>query len=117
MERCPGRSPDPGPAPRCRFVAPESWRPLAIATRWPPRSRQAPTPCTSGWTGVQRAQARAANFPVAELAALVAWVHRAGVRAFVTLTTLVFEPSSDPRVTRAGAKAARGRGAGLVVLP
>ncbi len=38
------------------------------------------------------ARARAANFPSAELAPIVEWVHRANVRAYVTLNTLVFEP-------------------------
>ena len=38
------------------------------------------------------ARARAANFPSDELAAVVAWVHRAGAKAYVTLNTLVFEP-------------------------
>src|SRR5688500_10604442 len=38
------------------------------------------------------ARARAANFPSDQLADTVAWVHRAGARAYVTLNTLVFEP-------------------------
>jgi putative protease len=38
------------------------------------------------------ARARAANFPSDGLAEVVAWVHRAGARAYVTLNTLVFEP-------------------------
>ena len=38
------------------------------------------------------ARARAANFPSDGLAEVVAQVHRAGVRAYVTLNTLVFEP-------------------------
>ncbi|MDQ3335394.1 MAG: U32 family peptidase [Myxococcota bacterium] len=38
------------------------------------------------------ARARATNFPSDELAEIVAWVHRAGARAYVTLNTLVFEP-------------------------
>lgn len=38
------------------------------------------------------ARARAANFPSDGLGEIVAQVHRAGVRAYVTLNTLVFEP-------------------------
>ena len=38
------------------------------------------------------ARARAENFPSTGLAEVVAWVHRAGARVYVTLNTLVFEP-------------------------
>ncbi|HEU4734057.1 MAG TPA: DUF3656 domain-containing protein [Kofleriaceae bacterium] len=38
------------------------------------------------------ARARAANFASDTLAETIAWIHRAGVRAYVTLNTLVFEP-------------------------
>ncbi len=38
------------------------------------------------------ARARAANFALASLPAIVARIHRAGARAYVTLNTLVFEP-------------------------
>ncbi len=38
------------------------------------------------------ARARAANFALADLPDLVARIHRAGARAYVTLNTLVFEP-------------------------
>jgi putative protease len=38
------------------------------------------------------ARARATNFASDTLAETVAWIHRAGVRAYVTLNTLVFEP-------------------------
>src|SRR5215813_1007839 len=38
------------------------------------------------------ARARAINFPSDALADTVAWIHRAGARAYVTLNTLVFEP-------------------------
>jgi putative protease len=38
------------------------------------------------------ARARATNFPSDGLAEVVAWVHRAGARVYVTLNTLVFEP-------------------------
>ena len=38
------------------------------------------------------ARARAENFSSLNLAEVVAWVHRAGARAYVTLNTLVFEP-------------------------
>jgi len=38
------------------------------------------------------ARARAENFPSDGLAEIVAWVHRAGARLYVTLNTLVFEP-------------------------
>ena len=37
------------------------------------------------------ARARATNFPSDGLAEVVAWVHRAGAKAFITLNTLVFE--------------------------
>src|SRR5262245_9922448 len=57
------------------------------------------------------ARARAANFPSAGLAEVVAWVHRAGARAYVALNTLVFEPELPVveelvrRVAAAGADA------------
>src|SRR5689334_20318488 len=38
------------------------------------------------------ARARAKNFASDGLADVVAWIHRAGVRAYVALNTLVFEP-------------------------
>ncbi|HET7500604.1 MAG TPA: peptidase U32 family protein, partial [Kofleriaceae bacterium] len=38
------------------------------------------------------ARARAANFRSDTLAETVAWIHRAGVRAYVAFNTLVFEP-------------------------
>ena len=38
------------------------------------------------------ARARATNFASDSLAEVVAWIHRAGARAYVTLNTLVFEP-------------------------
>ena len=38
------------------------------------------------------ARARAENFPSTTLAEVVAWIHRGGARAYVTLNTLVFEP-------------------------
>jgi putative protease len=38
------------------------------------------------------ARARATNFPSAALGDVVAWIHRAGVRACVAMNTLVFEP-------------------------
>ncbi|HUJ63136.1 MAG TPA: DUF3656 domain-containing protein [Kofleriaceae bacterium] len=38
------------------------------------------------------ARARATNFPSSGLAEVIAQVHRAGARAYVTLNTLVFEP-------------------------
>lgn len=49
------------------------------------------------------ARARAANFDLATLPAVVARIHRAGARAYVTLNTLVFEPElpAMERVLRA----------------
>ncbi len=49
------------------------------------------------------ARARAANFALADLPAIVAQIHRAGARAYVTMNTLVFEPELEPceRVLRA----------------
>jgi putative protease len=38
------------------------------------------------------ARARADNFPSTDLAPIVAQIHRAGARAYVTLNTLIFEP-------------------------
>src|SRR5512146_1692382 len=38
------------------------------------------------------ARARAENFSSQNLAEVVAWIHRSGARAYVTLNTLVFEP-------------------------
>ncbi len=38
------------------------------------------------------ARARATNFSSESLAEVVSWIHHAGVRAYVTLNTLVFEP-------------------------
>ena len=57
------------------------------------------------------ARARATNFPSDDLAEVVAWVHRAGARAYVTMNTLVFEPELPVveelvrRVARAGVDA------------
>lgn len=57
------------------------------------------------------ARARATNFASDSLAETVAWIHRAGVRAYVTLNTLVFEPELPiveeliRRVAAAGADA------------
>jgi putative protease len=57
------------------------------------------------------ARARAANFPAGGLAEIVAWIHRAGARAYVALNTLVFEPELPVvealvrRVAAAGADA------------
>jgi putative protease len=57
------------------------------------------------------ARARAANFPSAGLADVIAQVHRAGARAFIALNTLVFEPELEVveelvrRVAAAGADA------------
>ncbi len=57
------------------------------------------------------ARARAANFSSDGLAEIVAWVHRAGARAYVALNTLVFEPELPVveelvrRVAAAGADA------------
>ncbi|HSK02763.1 MAG TPA: DUF3656 domain-containing protein, partial [Kofleriaceae bacterium] len=57
------------------------------------------------------ARARAANFPSEGLAEVVAWIHRAGARAYVALNTLVFEPELPAvealvrRVAAAGADA------------
>jgi len=45
------------------------------------------------------ARARAQNFPLAELSRVVARIHRAGAKAYVTLNTLVFEPEL-PEVER-----------------
>jgi putative protease len=55
------------------------------------------------------ARARAENFPSARLAETVAWVHRAGAKAFITLNTLVFEPELavvEELVRRVGAAGA-----------
>src|SRR5688572_5694519 len=38
------------------------------------------------------ARARAANFPSERLPEIVAWIHRGGAKAYITLNTLVFEP-------------------------
>jgi putative protease len=56
-----------------------------------------------GLTDGFNARARAANFALAELGDVVARVHRAGARAYVTLNTLVFEPElpAMERVLRA----------------
>jgi putative protease len=57
------------------------------------------------------ARARAVNFPSAELGEVIAQIHRAGVRACVTLNTLIFEPELPViealirRVAAAGADA------------
>ncbi|MBI2391195.1 MAG: U32 family peptidase [Deltaproteobacteria bacterium] len=53
------------------------------------------------------ARARAQNFPLAELRSVVARVHRAGAKAYVTLNTLVFEPelSEVERIVRGVAAA------------
>ncbi len=41
------------------------------------------------------ARARAANFAIADLPAVMARIHRAGARAYVTMNTLVFEPELE----------------------
>lgn len=57
------------------------------------------------------ARARATNFASAALGDVIAWIHRAGVRAYVALNTLVFEPELPVveqlirRVAAAGADA------------
>lgn len=57
------------------------------------------------------ARARAVNFPSDALAEIVAWIHRAGARLYVTMNTLVFEPELPVveellrRVAAAGADA------------
>src|SRR5277367_580740 len=57
------------------------------------------------------ARARAVNFPSTDLADVVAQVHRAGARAYITINTLVFEPELPiveeliRRVAAAGADA------------
>src|SRR5258705_5904793 len=64
-----------------------------------------------GLDGGFNARARAANFASAELGEVIAQIHRAGVRACVTLNTLVFEPELPVvealirRVAAAGADA------------
>ena len=54
------------------------------------------------------ARARATNFAVKDLPAVVASIHRAGARAYVTMNTLVFEPDIEhcERVLRALAASA-----------
>src|SRR3954468_14925324 len=41
------------------------------------------------------ARARAENFSSQNLAEVVAWIHRSGARAYVTLNTLIFEPELE----------------------
>jgi putative protease len=60
------------------------------------------------------ARARAANFSPERLPALVALIHRAGARAYLTLNTLVFEPEL-PAVARLIATAARAGVDALIV--
>src|SRR5688572_1573289 len=63
------------------------------------------------------ARARAANFPVAELADTVARIHRAGARAYVTMNTLVFEPELPVVEALLGRIAAAGVDAVIVQDP
>ena len=52
------------------------------------------------------ARARAGNFALADLAATVARIHRAGARAYLAVNTLVFEPELAVRRARRCARAA-----------
>lgn len=63
------------------------------------------------------ARARAPNFALAELPAVVARIHRAGARAYVTLNTLVFEPELEPMERLLRAIAAAGVDAVIVQDP
>ncbi|MBA3391530.1 MAG: U32 family peptidase [Deltaproteobacteria bacterium] len=63
------------------------------------------------------ARARAANFSSESLAEIVAWVHRAGARAYVTLNTLVFEPELAVVEELLGRVAAAGTDAIIVQDP
>jgi putative protease len=63
------------------------------------------------------ARARATNFSSAQLPEIVAWIHRAGVRAYVTLNTLVFEPELPVVQELIGRVAAAGTDAIIVQDP
>ena len=84
MERCPDRS---GPVKRPEILAPAGDR-AALAAALAAGADAVYFGLDDGFN----ARARAANFPSDELAGVVAWIHRAGARAYVTLNTLVFEP-------------------------
>ncbi len=68
------------------------------------------------------ARARAANFPVEQLPELVAFVHRHGVRAYVTLNTLAFSDELEAieslvrRIALAGVDAVLVQDLGLIEL-
>lgn len=98
MERCPGRFATPiAPPTYDRSRAPPMPRPEILA---PAGDRDALAAALAAgadaiYLGLDdgfNARARAKNFPSEELADVVAWIHRAGARLYVTLNTLVFEP-------------------------
>src|SRR5689334_1055330 len=108
MKRCPGRfpglraagSPILGPLRRRpRYTAPSfpMSRPeiLAPAGDRPALAAALAAGADAVYFGLDdgfNARARAQNFASTELTEVVAWIHRAGARAYVTLNTLVFEP-------------------------
>lgn len=68
-------------------LAPAGSRPALLAALW-----NGADAVYFGLAEGFNARARAANFALAELPELVARIHRAGARAYVTMNTLVFEP-------------------------
>jgi len=84
MERCPDRS---GPVKRPEILAPAGNR-AALAAALAAGADAVYFGLDDGFN----ARARAESFPSAGLAEVVAQIHRAGARAYVTLNTLVFEP-------------------------
>ena len=69
---------------------PNCSHPPATGTASKPPSRTAPTPFTSAWTSSTRGCGRD-NFTEADLPRLMEFLHRRGVKGYVTLNTLVFE--------------------------
>ena len=90
MERCPERFPQRRPPKSC--AAPRSWRPPGDRDALAAALAAGADAVYFGLDDGFNARARAANFASSDLAEIVAWVHRAGARAYVTLNTLVFEP-------------------------
>jgi len=79
--------------------APELLAPRAIGTACARRSRTGRTPSYFGLDCGFNARERAKNFAVEDLPELIEFVHRRGVKAYVTLNTLAF-PSELAEVER-----------------
>ena len=114
MERCPERFPRGAAAGAGRAMTPTRPEILAPAGDRASLAAALAAGADAVYFGLDdgfNARARATNFPSDALAEVVAWVHRAGARAYVALNTLVFESELAvveqlvQRVAEAGADA------------